>query len=155
MKSFIDSPEATARLLAAAESWIGTHYVPDGAVKGTGCSCSMLPWVILKECGFGVKQPPVRGDMLKTEILPLMLSWLTEAEGTYFVRVQDMNDLQRGDVLLFDAGIGHLAVSMGGKTIIHSWQRDGVHYTHVGDSYEKRLVGVWRPIVKEPEIYHG
>lgn len=155
MRPFISTPEDEARIKAIAETWIGTHYIPDGAVRGTGCSCSMLPYVILKEMGFDVPFPPVRGAMLKAQILPTMMDWIAAHEGTHFERLplkdgEKLVDVRVGDVLLFDTGIGHLALSLGGTAIIHSWIREGVHYTQIGgDAYEKRLIAVWRPVVKE------
>jgi len=151
MRPFIQTDTDRLRLLTVAHSWIRTPYAADGAVKGTGCSCSMLPYAILTESGMDLPKPPRRGLMLKVEILPAMLEYLHAHEGTHFQKLAGLADVVCGDIPLFNAGIGHLTLSLGDNgRLIHSWQTQGVHYTTVESShYINRFVGAWRPIIAE------
>jgi cell wall-associated NlpC family hydrolase len=142
MKPFASISENTERIRLSAESWMGTPYAPDGAVKGSGCSCSMLPWSILSESGFQLEEPPARGRMLRCELLPTMLGWLMAHEGTHFASVP-VDEAALGDVMLLNAGIGHLALCLGDGNVIHCWQTRGVHRTkYTTPSTLRRIVGV-------------
>jgi cell wall-associated NlpC family hydrolase len=147
------TPERVAVLLRVAAEWAGTRYVPDGAIKGSGVSCAMLPYVIITEAvaalgiDFDFPAPPKRGQMKKCELLPAMVEWLTAREGTHFERLVWHGDAAAGDLILFDAGIGHAALCVGPGKIIHSWQAQGAHFTtYRVPRLAERIVGVWSPV---------
>jgi hypothetical protein len=149
MKPFVSTFEQAETVRAIANTWIGTPYAADGADKGAGVSCHMLPSEILKEAGFPHPAPPKRGRMLRCELLPTMLAWLLAHEGTHFVRV-DTQAVQAGDVLLFDAGTGHLALALDHTNVIHSWQRQGAHISAFRvPTLLRQLKGIWRPSIAE------
>lgn len=150
MKPLISTPEQAASLKQIAESWKGTAYVPDGAIKGTGCSCSMLPYAILTEYGMDLPAPPRRGKILRCELLPMMLAWLMAHEGTHLLQIEGIENAQAGDILLYDAGTGHLAICVDSKNAIHSWQNQGAHVSNFNsDTTLRRLKGIWRPIIQD------
>lgn len=145
MKPLISTADDAARLRAEAESWLGTPYVPEGAVKGTGCSCSALPYAILKGLGHGAPTIPRRQTLKKDELLPAMVAWLV-AHPEYYVRVEP-TEISPGDVLVIKAGIGHMLLCYEANGLIHSWQGRGVHRIDLQDSsITDRIVGVWRPV---------
>lgn len=150
MKPFVSIHEQADLIRSIANTWLGTPYAADGASKGSGVSCHMLPSAILAEAGFVHPTPPRRGRMLRCELLPTMLAWLMAHEGTHFAQVPANAPVQAGDVLLFDAGTGHLAVALDGNNVIHSWQRQGAHVSSFrAPGMLKRLKGIWRPIVAD------
>jgi cell wall-associated NlpC family hydrolase len=150
MKPFVKTEEDAERVIAAADSWKGTPYAADGAFKGSGCSCSLLPHSILTEAGMVIPVPPQRGKMRKVELLSVMEQWLTTHEGTHFIRMAPDAPHSLGDVMLFDAGYGHLGLCMGRGNVIHSIQRHGVREENYRDvKLADRIVGVWRPMISE------
>lgn len=146
MKPLIASPEDAARLCLEARAWIDTPYVPDGAIKGAGASCSSLPWAILRDFGHNAPEIPRRLGLAKVELLPTMKSWL--AAHPEFYRPVPFEERQPGDVVLVDAGIGHLLLMVDRDEVVHSWQTRGVHASHVA-TVSNRIVGVWRPVIPE------
>jgi cell wall-associated NlpC family hydrolase len=150
MHPFINSPEEAAALVAEAKSWVGTPYAADGAVKGTGVSCSMLPYAILADCGLVLPPPPRRGTMLKIETLPAMLGFMLAHTGNHFEAVDGLGAIRAGDVALFDAGMGHMTLAIDTANMIHSWQHRGAHISTIaGAPVLKHLKGIWRPIVSD------
>lgn len=144
MKPLIETHEEAARLREIALSWIGTPWVADGAVKGTGASCSMLPYAVLAEFGHEAPLPPSRQGILKRDILPTMLTWLGEHTDCYGEIARA--EIGCGDVLVFDFGIGHLALALGGTDMLHAWQTSGAHLSNFKDAkMASRLLRAWRP----------
>jgi cell wall-associated NlpC family hydrolase len=147
MKPFVSTPEQADAIRSLANQWLGTPYAADGAVKGSGVSCHMLPSIILVEAGFAHPTPPRRGRMLRCELLPAMLAWLQAHKETHFTPIVG-TPAQAGDVLLFDAGTGHLALALDEHNVIHSWQRQGAHVSNFRiPTLLSRLKGIWRPAV--------
>jgi hypothetical protein len=150
MKPFVSVPEQADTIRSIANTWIGTPYAADGAAKGSGVSCHMLPSMILTEAGFIHPTPPRRGRMLRCELLPTMRSWLLAHEQTHFAPVPAHESALAGDVLLFDAGTGHLALALDASTVIHSWQRQGAHVSNFRiPALVRHLKGIWRPVIFE------
>ena len=146
MRPLIQTEADAARMRSIALSWIGTPWVADGAVKGTGVSCSTLPWSILHEFGHTAPPVPSRQNILKRDILATMQRFLNEHPEHYLP--VELKDAAPGDILAIDAGIGHAALVLGGTQIIHCWQKGGVHRSTFSDQlFATRVVGVWRPIV--------
>jgi hypothetical protein len=146
MRPLISSPEEQARFIEMARSWQGTAYVADGAVKGTGCSCSSLPYAVHSEFGHTAPPIPRRAGLQKVQILPVMLEWL-DGHPEHYQRVE-MKDRAIGDIILVDAGIGHLVIVVDREEVLHSWQNRGVHASHIS-SVLQRLVAIWRPVVSK------
>jgi cell wall-associated NlpC family hydrolase len=147
MKPLIETPEELAALLAEADSWVGTRYAGDGAVKGTGASCAMLPWSILHNVGHRAPLPPSRAGLFKRDLMPAMETWL-DGNPEHFLPIPECGDaVLPGDVLFFNAGTGHLALALSFTEIIHSYQSSGVtKTTRTNKKISDRLIGVWRPL---------
>ena len=149
MTPLIENQADIIRLREIAQSWLVPHtpYAPDGAVKGAGCSCHRLPYEILKEFGFEVEEAPKRGGTPKRQIEKLMQDWLdSHAE---FERVEFLELSRPGDVVLINAGFGHLALMLEEKNLIHSWQHDGVHVVSAEtEKIRQNIKGIWRPLKK-------
>lgn len=151
MRPFISSAEDRERLTAEALSWIGTPYVADGAVKGAGCSCAFLPWSILRACGHTSPTPPMRGKLLRTQLLPAIREWL-DTHPQHFARVAP-EESTTGDALLINAGIGHLLLEIDGGRCVHCWQSGGAQTISRRDpTIASRIVGVWRPLRVDQEV---
>lgn len=147
MNPYFSTAERVELLRATAAAWKGTPYVADGASRGVGVSCAMLPYSVLVESGFELPAPPARGRTLRCELLPTMQAWLTSREGTHFLALDRNAPPLPGDVLLYDAGTGHLALCIDDHNVIHSWQGRGAHISDFrSDHTLRRLVGTWRPI---------
>ena len=146
MNALIATTEDRARLLAEARSWLGTPYAADGAVKGAGVSCSLLPYEILRACGHAVPRPPARVAMPKVSILDFMRAWL-EGAPTYFAPVPP-TEMTVGDVALMHAGMGHLLMRVDPNNFVHCWKSGGVQFASVKSPiFSLRIRSVWRPIV--------
>lgn len=157
MRDLIQTDEDRSRIIAMARAWDGTPYVADGAIKGAGCSCSSLPWAVLKEFGHTAPEIPRRMGLHKVEIHPLMLSWLNEHPEHYRkieLKWYDEADRKRvciscfqpGDLLIINLGIGHALLAVDKGEAMHSWQNGGCHAGQIS-SLETRLTGAWRPVV--------
>mgnify|MGYP001232473593 CR=1 FL=1 len=133
-----------ARLRTAAEAWVGTPYAADGCVKGAGCSCQLLPSAVLHELGHTHPPAPARGTLRKVELLPAMRAWL-EAHPEHFAPVA-LDAIAPGDVLLINAGTGHLALALERGDMLHVWQHTGAHIS-ARANIVTRIVGAWRPVV--------
>jgi cell wall-associated NlpC family hydrolase len=146
MRPLIQTEADSVRLRTIALSWLGTPWTADGAVKGTGVSCSTLPWAILHEFGHAAPAVPSRRTILKRDILVAIQSFLN-AHPEHYLAVEQ-KDAAPGDILLIYAGIGHAALVLGGCEMIHCWQKGGVHRSTFADQkFATRIVGVWRPVV--------
>jgi cell wall-associated NlpC family hydrolase len=145
MSPLIATSEDADRLRAIAATWIGTPWVSQGMVKGTGASCTGLPYAILAEFGHAAPVPPPRLSVLKRDIFSACDEWLTE-QAAHFAPIET-TEIVTGDVLLFDCGIGHMAIALGGFEIVHSWQNGGAHYSNFKEAkFNSRLRKAWRPI---------
>ena len=146
MRPLIESPEEIARLVEVARAWEGTRWCSDGAFKGHGVSCNMLPYAILAELGHVAPPPPARAGMLKKDILPTMEMWFPMYPECYAACAKD--EIRPGDVLLYNAGIGHLALALDQVNIIDSYAAIGAQIrTRTNIKLADRLLSVWRPIL--------
>lgn len=137
-----------SRLFAEAKSWIGTPYAGDGAIKGAGVSCALLPYEILRACGHSAPKPPGRGDLPKISLLSAIRSWL-DGHAAHFVPVARA-ERAPGDVILVEAGIGHLLLVVDANDAIQCLGPRGAQFVSLGSTaITKRNAGVWRPIREE------
>jgi cell wall-associated NlpC family hydrolase len=143
MSNAVETERDIARLCQIAESWSGTPWCSDGAVKRTGVSCSRLPHAILREYGMTLPEVTPRRTVRKSEILAACEEWL---DGSPDFCSIELSEIRSGDVMLFDVGIGHMALSLGGQQIVQAWQTTGVHITYLDPRLAKRLKRAWRPI---------
>ncbi|MDX2187803.1 MAG: hypothetical protein SFV32_12780 [Opitutaceae bacterium] len=145
MRPLIETPEEIEQLEAEARSWLGTDWVPDGAVKGGAVACHKLPSEIIRARGFAGPLAPPRGGLKKEGLLKAMVEWLA-SHPEWFERVPDgKENIRPGDVLVTDEGYGHLALALSRCNAIHCWRLDGVQIqSYLADNC--RVVGVWRPL---------
>lgn len=146
MTPLIKSAEDVDRLRRIAEQWVGTPWTADGAIRGTGASCSMLPYAILSDYGMAIPYPPSRSGILKNQIIAAMEAYM--AQQAQFFEEVPLTDITPGCVLMIDAGIGHMALVTGPGEIIHSWQTIGAHFAQYTEKrLHQRLKRAWRPII--------
>jgi cell wall-associated NlpC family hydrolase len=149
MKPYFSSPERIARLLAVAETWKGTPYVQSGAVKGNGASCHRLASAVLIEAGVPLVDVPERGVTRLREYLGVMRTWL-DGHPDMFAQVS-LDALAPGDVLLCDAGVGHIALYLGGPgaSVLQVLARAPAHCVSLNDpSNRSRVLAAYRPLEK-------
>jgi cell wall-associated NlpC family hydrolase len=145
MTPLVATPADADRLRALALAWRGTPWVAEGALRGTGASCTGLPYGILAEFGHQAPVPPSRLGIRKKDILETCRTWLAAHPDRY--APVSLAQIQPGDVLLFDCGIGHMAIALGGTEVLHSWQTTGAHVANFAEHrLASRLVGAWRPL---------
>lgn len=99
--NFVPPPNASAAAtaIAAAESQLGVPYVWGGASPGVGFDCSGLTMWAYAQAGVSLSH----------------LTYSQEGEG----RVVPLSDIQPGD-LVFYWGAGHVALYIGGGSVIHA-----------------------------------
>lgn len=143
MIPLIETEEDAARLREIARSWLGTPYAPDGAIKGSGVSCQLLPSAILQEFGFGGPPAPARGEILRVQILDRMRDWL-DLHTRWFAAVDSP---ACGDVIVTAVPMGHLALMLDSQRLINCWGGRGVCMDILtGHITRHRLAGIWRPL---------
>jgi len=122
-----------AQVVAYAERFLGTPY-KYGGESPSGFDCSGFVGYVYKN--FGVSLPRVAASM---------------ASAGTAVDTSDWNNLQPGDILLFNSSvgghyIGHCGIYVGNGVFIHSPQTgEVIKYTNLSDgSYGKRLAAARR-----------
>ena len=144
--------ERVLKLETVAESWRGTPFMPNAAVKGSGVSCQKLVTAIYKECGhlppeFECEEGPMCWSRAQKESLIEKFM----AKQTRFFAAWDMPSAKphAGDMLGFklDGCVHHCGVMLSGGKFIHCWMRNGVMISQIHDAaYWTRLARIWRPI---------
>lgn len=99
--TFVPPPNGSAAstAIAAAQSQLGVPYVWGGATPGAGFDCSGLTMWAYAQAGVGLSH----------------LTYSQEGEG----RVVPLSQIQPGD-LVFYWGAGHVALYIGGGSVIHA-----------------------------------
>lgn len=137
-----------AKLNLVAQSWLGTPFVPNAAVKGAGVSCQKLVGAIYIEAGVlpaGFTIPD--GEM----------SW---GRANTFSKIEDV--VQRsgrftaveawspGDLVGFKFGgcVHHLGIVLNAAgDFIHVLRNQGAEICNLNDAgYFSRVEKIWRPI---------
>lgn len=150
MNPFFDRPERIARLNAAAQAWLDTPYVQSGAIKGSGASCHRLATAVLAEAGFPIVNVPERGATRLREYLIAMRTWL-DGHPDVFLPVRP-DAMAPGDVLLCDAGVGHIALYLGGDgaSALQVLRNAPAHCVSLNDpNNRRRVLAAYRPIEKD------
>ncbi|MEI8288765.1 MAG: hypothetical protein WCH99_04785 [Verrucomicrobiota bacterium] len=151
MNAFFDSVEKQARLRAVAESWKGTKFMPNAAVKGSGVSCQTLVGAIYAEVGFmpaGFLAPagPMNWShahknsriVAYMETLPQLAAL---PAGTAY---------EAGDMVGFKLGacVQHCGIVLdAGGDFVHCMRPEGVLFNTLKDAtYMARIGKLWRPL---------
>ena len=154
MTLYFSTPARQAGLRAVAQSWLGTPFMPNAAVKGSGVSCQKLVGAIYIEAGFLPKNfsvPETAMDWSNAHRDSLMASFMETLPE--FETLTPGTSAQPGDMVGFKLGgcVHHcgLVVGADGK-FIHCLRGHGVMFSSLRDaSYLKRATIIWRPICPE------
>jgi hypothetical protein len=153
---FFNSVERILQLETIAESWQGTPFMPNAAIKGAGVSCQQLVGMIYIETGFlpsDFKLPEgpmdwsnAHTDSLIVAFMATQPNFLTLNCGLRTV------DFIPGDMIGIKLGgcVQHcgIVINTGGKFIHCLRDKQGVRFSNVRDaSYMKRIENVWRPML--------
>lgn len=145
MSPFFASDEDRARLNEVAHAWEGTPWAYDGCARGVAASCSNLAQAVLRDCGLPVPLLRPRAGLSKSAVLPYMISWF-DSHAELFAKVPTA-DIQAGDCLLFDYGMGHVGIAVSYAEMLHVLQ--SVKTSIVAwrdDRIGSRLIAVYRPL---------
>lgn len=150
MNSWFNTQERIAKLQIVAFSWLGTPWGQNSRVKGVGggVSCHLLPYEILKECGFPLPFPAPNGPA----------GWSNHNNESLIVAGMDIrpefafvetSEAQSGDLLGFTVGkcVHHMGIVLPNNKFAHVWRNSGVLISTLEDpTYANRLARVWRPL---------
>jgi cell wall-associated NlpC family hydrolase len=126
------------RMISAARACIDTPFHHQGRVAGQGLDCIGLIVVALRAVGFEVN------DRTDYGLRPDGVSLVRALEEHGAVRAEE---ILSGDVLLFrfDHEPQHAALAIDADHMIHSYAPVGkVVETHIGASWQRRLVAIYR-----------
>jgi NlpC/P60 family putative phage cell wall peptidase len=134
------------RIIAIAETWIGTPYRHQGATKGVGCDCIGLIRGIWREL-YGDEPEPVPA---------YAADWaerggndrLTKAAQRLFLPLGGLQDGQPGDLLLFrwraDCAAKHAGILLGPEHFIHAYEQSAVTRSALAPAWRRKIAGVFR-----------
>lgn len=113
-------PSITEELIATALTYEGTRYSYGGSSPKDGFDCSGFVWYIYNEFGYSIGRT-------------------SAAQSTAGYKV-DRNDLQPGDILIFQSRnrskIGHSGIYIGNGAFIHAeCSKTGVIVTYLSETY--------------------
>jgi len=149
MTPFFDTKEKIDKLIAVANSWLGTPFVQNAANKGRGVSCHKLCGAIYNECGFVTEtlpDGPANWGRAHKENESLIVQWIDKQP--QLVPLDNTLSLLPGDLVGFKIGgcVQHLGVMLDNKTFIHCLQHEGVNIKNIMDAtFLTRLNKAWRP----------
>lgn len=137
------------RIVAEAQTWLGTPHVNMAKVKGVGVDCGMLLIGVLEGARI------IKTDTIN--IAPYSNMWHLSHSEEWFLRYvqkycNEVTDLQIGDFLLYKYGrcISHAAIYIGQDKVIHALIDQGVVITEMSDVMfydakgRSRLCGAYR-----------
>ena len=134
------------RIIAIAESWIGTPYRHQGATRGIGCDCIGLIRGIWREL-YGEEPEPVG---------PYAPDWaerggedrLLEAGIRLFGPALGLGQMQPSDLLLFrwrpDTMVKHAGILDGPSHFIHAYEQMAVTRSVLVPSWRRKIAAVHR-----------
>jgi len=138
--------DTAQKVLALAESWIGTPYRHQASLLGVGCDCLGLIRGIWRGLyGHEPELPP-----------PYAPDWaerggedrLVAAAKRHFLTVPDMEEAQPGDMLLFrwraDVAAKHLGILAGPEHFIHAYEQAAVVRSALVPGWKRRIAGTFR-----------
>ncbi|SHJ11341.1 NlpC/P60 family protein [Wenxinia saemankumensis] len=142
-----------SEIVALARGWIGTPYLHQGSLRGTGCDCLGLIRGLWREI-HGTEPafpPPYTTDWSE----PQGEERLWAAAARHLVPVADAAP---GDVLLFRMRAGavakHLGLLSAPDRFIHAYERHGVVESPLSAPWARRIVARFafpRPVPRIPE----
>lgn len=139
---FIDG----VRVVALAESWIGTPYRHQGATKGVGCDCIGLVRGIWREL-YGVEPeavPPYAPDWAERSGEERLL----QAAARLFRPPLVLAAMQPGDLLLFrwrsDCAAKHAGILSSPDSFIHAYEQASVIRSPLVPAWRRRIAAVHR-----------
>ncbi|KQQ37829.1 peptidase P60 [Rhizobium sp. Leaf306] len=137
---------AGERIVAVAETWIGTPYRHQGATRGIGCDCIGLIRGIWREL-YGEEPEPVA---------PYAPDWaerggedrLLVAGIRLFGPALGVGQMQPGDLLLFrwrpDTMVKHAGILAGPSHFIHAYEQMAVTRSVLVPSWRRKIAAVHR-----------
>ncbi len=134
------------RIVALAQSWIGTPYRHQGATKGVGCDCIGLIRGIWREL-YGEEPeavPPYAPDWAERS----GEDRLVEAARRLFGRPLALDEAQPGDLLLFrwrpDCAAKHAGILAAPTHFIHAYEQATVTRSALVPAWRRRIAAVHR-----------
>lgn len=150
VKPYFNSVERLLKLQSVAESWRGTPFMPNAAIKGAGVSCQKLVSEIFIETGalpksFSVPDGPMNWSHAhKDSLIEKFMATQTE----FFT--EGFNVLAAGDMIGIQIGgcVHHCGIILNGSGFfIHCLRPHGVLFNNAHDAtYLGRIKKIWHPI---------
>jgi hypothetical protein len=155
MNPWFNSVERLMRLEQVAESWRGTPFMANAAIKGAGVSCQKLVAAVYKECGFlpadfVADDGPMAWSRAQKE--SLIEKFMAE-QTKYFASLDFPRDgrPRAGDMIgirvegcLHHSGV----VFRADGEFVHVYINQTVFFSNIHDAtYWKRIAKIWRPIL--------
>ena len=138
--------DTAERVLALAESWIGTPYRHQASLQGVGCDClGLIRGVWRGLYGHEPELPP-----------PYAPDWaerggedrLMAAAKRHFTVLAGISEARPGDLLLFrwraDAAAKHLGILAGPEHFIHAYEQAAVMRSALVPGWKRRIAGAFR-----------
>ncbi len=153
MNPYFSAQQRRHQLQVEAESWRGTPFMPNAAVKGAGVSCQMLVGALYIAAGvwpadFKIPAGPMDWGNAHEDSL-ITAAMAAEIKCGRFEEVLD-SSAAPGDLIGFKLGgcIHHLGVVLTSSgAFIHCIRGPGVIYSELRDAtYLKRIEKIWRPV---------
>ncbi|GEO84387.1 MULTISPECIES: NlpC/P60 family protein [Alphaproteobacteria] len=135
-----------ARVVAIAETWIGTPYRHQASTRGVGCDCLGLVRGIWREI-YGVEPEPVA---------PYAPDWaersgkerLLEAAGRHCAAVQHLGEALPGDLVIFrfrqQFAAKHAGILAAPDAFIHAYEQAAVIRSALVPAWSRRIAGIYR-----------
>jgi NlpC/P60 family putative phage cell wall peptidase len=144
-----------SRVLGLAESWIGTPYRHQGAIKGVGCDCLGLIRGIWREL-YGAEPervPAYAPDWAERSGEERLL----QAAARHFLAVASFEESRPGDLVLFRFR-SHLAAKHAGilarvadsdpvgapNAFIHAYEQSAVIRSALVPGWRRKIAGIYR-----------
>lgn len=149
MKSWFDSSEPIDALELAAQSWLGTPFRANAAIKGEhgGVSCHLFVAKVYEECGAVEPRdwPEANPNHSLSQTQSLIEPFV--AAMPEFADLTDGEELLPGDLLGFKIGgcTHHIAIVLRDLQMVHAVRHHGVMLNrHDDPMWAKRLTRRWR-----------
>ncbi|MCF6370481.1 NlpC/P60 family protein [Rhizobium halophilum] len=134
------------RIVALAESWIGTPYRHQGATQGVGCDCIGLIRGVWRGL-YGSDAGPVPAyapDWAERSGEERLI----EVAARLFGAALPVAEMEPGDLLLFrwraDCAAKHAGILAGPQHFIHAYEQAAVTRSALVPSWRRRIVAVHR-----------
>jgi len=157
--AFFSTPERIAQLQAVAARWLGTPFMANVAVRGTGVSCQKLVCRLYVETGvwppdFDVPEGPMDWSHARTRSL---IAQFMDSRPE-FLQIDNPQSAigNPGDMLGFKIGgcVHHCGIVLDAASgrFIHCLRHHGVLISTLKDaSYLSRIGNIWRPMQRQNE----